>query len=397
MKKIKIISVIGLLMLTCSASVYAQQIDRQQMSQDINIMDGILGDLFKNVYSQSDYYNFGSQNKMVHGIYLPGYGVIFQITPHHSLIWTLSNKDRKNENNQNPITKEAVINKIVDFLGNYGPVIHQLNHEDNILVLFNGMDNSTGRVFNISGKSTSVLNLSQRHLVLSVAAKESDLKAYQRGDISKKDFRQRLSISTRKQDENKNRDLKIFAHILKTALKNKVPETFHISGDIDYRQIADFGALFSFSIKYGNGFQFSSSIHIAPPDSFLVFSNAKIEKDSLQHPVLIMKNMKLVTSRMKKYNRKVNLKRSKQTANMKDALHSFIEKLKKYVVDYGGTLHSISSDQYVMMPVNVDNDEVQGIPKKLALQVKKSVLAAAASGKISRQQAMGKIEIRKYQ
>jgi hypothetical protein len=49
-----------------------------------------------------------------------------------------------------------------------------------------------------------------------------------------------------------------------------------------------------------------------------------------------------------------------------------------------------------MLSIHV-NDDVSGIPKKLVLQVKKSVLKKAASGKLSNQQAMDEIKVKKLQ
>src|SRR5699024_11103316 len=90
----------------------------------------------------------------VRGTYLPGYGVIFRIEPFRSLARIIiSGNDSKSDSSGENITKEDIINKIADFLRDYGPTIHQLSGNDHIMVLFNGAEGTEFRIF---GKSSSI-------------------------------------------------------------------------------------------------------------------------------------------------------------------------------------------------------------------------------------------------
>jgi hypothetical protein len=326
----------------------------------------------------------------------------------------VNSKEKKENSDNSHATKETIINKIVEFLGNYGPTIQQLSSDNHIMVLFNGIDKPGVRFIGATGQN--MRKRSQYISVISVVAKESDIRAYQRGDLSKKKFRQQLSISTQKPNENKNQDLKIFANILKTAFKKDDSKEFKISSDIDYQHISNFGALFSFSIDYGNGFGYLSSHTITSPRGSVVTTKPIIVKnlsrdtsraqkiDSLQ-PVIILHNRKRrkaiqkrlagIQKRIEKYQKNADKKRDQKTADIKDALKSFTNNLKKYIVEYGGTLKSVPSNQYVMVSVKVD-DNMGNIPEKIVLQVKKSVLEAASQGNVSRKKAMDKIQVEKY-
>ncbi len=410
MKTIKITALTSFLVLLGSFILHAQKIDMQRMNQDINIMEGVLNEMFQKVYNHSDLTAFGYEYKNVQGTYLQDYGVIFQINPSYTFIKFVGNNDKKDTSDSHHITKETIINKIVDFLENYGPTIHQLNSNERIMVLFNGVDKPGIRVFKASGKKMK--GLSQHIPVISVIAKKSDLTAYQHGDITKKDFSQRIAISSQKSGKNKSQDLKIFANILKTAFKNSADNEFKISGDIDYQHISNFGALFSFSIDYGGGFEYLSShdgtfTHGIKPIIIKDLNNdsSRVHKiDSLRQVIIlhngkrrkaIQKRLAGIQKRIAKYQKIANKKRDQQTADIKNALHSFINNLKKYIVDYGGTLKSIPSNQNVMLSVKV-NESVANIPEQLVLQVKKSVLGAASRGNISRKKAMDKIRVEKY-
>jgi hypothetical protein len=328
----------------------------------------------------------------------------------------VNSKEKKENSDNSHATKETIINKIVEFLGNYGPTIQQLSSDNHIMVLFNGIDKPGVRFIGATGQN--MRKRSQYISVISVVAKESDIRAYQRGDLSKKKFRQQLSISTQKPNESKNQDLKIFANILKTAFKKDDSKEFKISSDIDYQHISNFGALFSFSIDYGNGFMYLSS-HTATstsPQGLVVPTKPIIvtdlsndtsrshKTDSLRRVITIhsrkrrkaiQKRLTEIQKKIAKYQNITTKKHAQQTADIKDALHTFISNLKKYIVEYGGTLNSIPSNQYVMVSVKVD-DNMDNIPEKIVLQVKKSVPEAASQGNVSRKKAMDKIQVEKY-
>ena len=69
--------------------------------------------------------------------------------------------------------------------------------------------------------------------------------------------------------------------------------------------------------------------------------------------------------------------------------------LKETIVDYGRTLKSVSSEEYILVSVSISNSR-DSLPEGIDLQVKKSVLQSIDSGQMSREQAMEQITVREY-
>jgi len=69
--------------------------------------------------------------------------------------------------------------------------------------------------------------------------------------------------------------------------------------------------------------------------------------------------------------------------------------LKEYIVDYGRTVKSVSSDQFMLLSVDV-NGRYENIPGRIDIQVKKSVLEQLDKGSISRDQALERVVITEY-
>ena len=76
------------------------------------------------------------------------------------------------------------------------------------------------------------------------------------------------------------------------------------------------------------------------------------------------------------------------------------DKLKKdiaqYMVDYGRTITSVDSDQYVLTSINLSSNGMDEIPNRIDFQIKKSVLEDYDQGKITREQAIDSVSVTYY-
>ena len=76
------------------------------------------------------------------------------------------------------------------------------------------------------------------------------------------------------------------------------------------------------------------------------------------------------------------------------------EKLKKdmaqYMVDYGRTISSVDSGQYIFTSINVSSNGINEIPNHIDFQIKKSVLEHYDLGKITREQAIDSVLVTYY-
>ncbi len=419
------------------SSLQAQNIDREEMRQDINIMEGVLEQLFeirrdadKIIASDSQNFITYGGNRETEGFFLANYGVIFTISEPSWTFLTTSDEKSYNFQNGEEVTKETIIDRVIQFLGDYGTTIDQLKNNDHIMVLFRGsVEAEYIKIYNAYA-SEFTGNAFQSLPVISIIAEMADITALSRNSLSNDEFRQRLSISTREKDEKKSTDLKIMANILETVFNEGEEEQFQISGDVNYLKLNNFGALFSFDITYGDrfdlfrlaGFSDVNLEHIK--DSFRLKSFSVTKRDSSSSISITMDSLNVKwddlaefdslassvvmsldgndqkpedSNRIQVYSNQKNTESEKQLAeDSKKALQQFLTKLKETIIDYGPTLDSISPNEQLIFSIDVGSayDE---LPERVTLQVKKSMLEAAVRGEISEDEAMEEISVRKIQ
>lgn len=88
----------------------------------------------------------------------------------------------------------------------------------------------------------------------------------------------------------------------------------------------------------------------------------------------------------------------RQEEYKENVLSSFDElktSVAEYLVDYGRTLSSVSSDQFILTSVNVSTG-IDEIPDRVDFQIKKSVLEEYDRGRISREEAINSVSITEY-
>ena len=130
-------------------------------------------------------------------------------------------------------------------------------------------------------------------------------------------------------------------------------------GKLDSMMLDNFGAIFSFDARYsGNGSLFYGRF----PEGQRILRNFqnRIANVRMEHL--------LIQPRKKK-----PLKKGKK--EFKEGMIAAFEKLKKdiaqYMVDYGRTITSVDSDQYVLTSINLSSNGMDEIPNRIDFQIKK--------------------------
>lgn len=378
-------------------------VDAGRMNRDIKIMENILQEMFKTrwsasgrkVHVRSGAFPFGT-GRDVRGTYLPGYGVIFTIPGARpafvistdaegeisSFVFQYGNGENDKDSD---VTEENVTERIIEFLRDYGPTIGQLQDHEKVMVIFDTREtDSHPFYFSQSGDRNK-----QDHLpTISVVAEKQNLNDYRTGRLTDNQFEERLEISRVDPDVKEKLDLKVMANILETAFKETEEESFRMRGSVQYLNLDNFGAMFSFEARYGRtGWDIFSAMDILSAD----IASLDVVKDK--------EGRSQVTVRSKNNggDRRAELdeKRKQQEEEAVNAYQTFLQNLKEYLVDYGSTLSSIGSDQYILVSVSLSGPTDE-IPARLDLQVQKSVLEQADRGDISREQAMEMMMIRDY-
>ncbi|MFD2531060.1 hypothetical protein [Gracilimonas halophila] len=404
MKTLKNTILIGLMTLLLSSLSFAQNFDSNRMNRDIKIMESILNELFKieaktntasgsnsalQVRSMSGNLAFSSFNRssnQVSGNYIPGYGIIFKvpylISSNISSISVVKNEEKPNitfyydanENSgDNQVSEETVINRIKDFLKDYAPTIGQLKNGEHITIVYGKRNENLPhlRVFNISGESKAEEEVEQVP-VITVSAKTEDLLALKNGSLSSDNFADRLIISKQDKEEKQRLDLEVMGNILKTAFEEGDGDSFHLinTNSLSYVSIDGFGVHYTLDMHRGHGleaFTFGAIRSFGRADSEEAEESAK----------------------------KIQEAREKREATLKTEYETLKDQMKQYLVDYGRTLNSLESDQFLIVTTNI-SDHQDIVPAQVNFQLKKSILEQLDRGQISREAAMNAVTITEY-
>ena len=396
MKKLYTTLLIGLLSITFTPiNTFSQSIDANRMNRDINIMENILSELFKTTINSSgsegiinsDVINNGVAvvgNSSTRGTYLPGFGIIFMVSNPKSIVSYYNvarggtsnysfyyNTDKSKEREAEEVDQQAVTTRINEFLRDYGSTIGQLKNDEKVMIIYGATSSSRsdfpGLVINRGQNEPKKEALP----VISVSAKAGDLKDYRSGKLNQKNFDNRLKTAT--SEDKEYLDLKVMGTILETALKGQEEESFKLIGSIDYMLLDNFGALYSLDVRY-NKFSYATAI---------IWDTEYRRENRDELTVVNGERNKNEESK------------EDQDIKVKSAYTKLITNIKEYVVDYGRTLSSLSSDQFMLLTVDV-NGRYENIPNRLDIQIKKSDLEQLDKGSISREQAIERVIVTEY-
>ncbi len=392
-------------------SILAQttrKVDFARMERDLDIMEGILDKL---CFEEQD---FGLSRNRTRGLYLPGLGVLFQID--QSGLFTVRLKTRKSERGreEEEVTvtaqpkaereKEEILQPIFEFLGSYADAIGQLQPQDKIVVIYG----SGARRF--PGFSEFQLFMAGGEKAPSswaVIATRKDISDLHRGRIDEKQFRRRLNVVELGRQPKKLPDLRIMASVLQTGFSGYEDQSFRISGDVDYFHLPDFGAVFLFDVQYSSSRSFDVFVNLEGMQK-----NLEAYKKAMQE---YNRQMQRYSEQMQKAVKRgetppaapvapvppvqawahTTVKDSLRSQHMTEAFTRFQDQLRQYLLDYGRTLRVVKPQQWVVVSVKTRR-RYEGLPRRMVMQVKKADLERYDARKISRKEALHRIQVTYY-
>ena len=387
---------IGLLAFS-SAGAFAQNIDANRMNRDIRIMENILAELFKTtaeiptaetiVISQGYF-----RQRSIRGTYLNDYGIIFMVPQYDQMRPRLEvagqggysfyyNSD--DENTSREVDEQSVVSRITEFLMDYGSTIGQLKDDENLMVIYGSNANDTRLNYRVVVSGADVSRKEQSKLpVISVSAKVKDLRDYRSGRIDAAKMKERIKVSTT--EDKVYTDLKVMGNIFETALNESGESSFRVSRTVSQIMLDNFGVIFSFDAHYSD----NSNERYRTLDASGALYRAMQET---QRRGRVRINNELSEEDVQK------LKEEEQQLieNINAAFENFKTTIAEYLVDYGRTLNSIGSDQYILTSVTIQG-RIDGLPERVDFQIKKSVLENLDRGKTSREDAIKAVSITEY-
>ncbi|MEO1022409.1 MAG: hypothetical protein AAFW89_07680 [Bacteroidota bacterium] len=424
MKHTLFISILSLFLLTSTLFAQSANFDAERMNRDLRIMENILSELFQAesiVTSKNEgrnvFFPVNSRSSDIHGTHLPGYGVIFMVptnSPVQNILIENGNKldfsysfvySTDGEKDVPEVNEASVNKRMAEFLKSYAPTIGQLNENEQVLIVFGSKNNNhnnrvlLGRVRALSESAVTVggvsgTNPTVRRLgttrtesdeeieelpIYSASVSKKDLNDYRSGKLNDESFQKRIRFARSSQKEEL--DLKVMSNIFTTALETGEKKGFRSSDrNTNYLFLNNFGALFNIDVRYRS----TSNVYGRFSSSFdREFSRAQYGFDKEEEK--------------EAYN--------KYLSELQDAYNTLKNTASEVLIDYGRTLSSVTSDQYILVTLNINGHALfpellekrnQTIPDRIDFQIKKSILEDLDRGRITREQALNRITMKEY-
>jgi hypothetical protein len=390
------------------------QVDKDRMERDIDIMEKVLNELFKNAAGNRSRNFYLASSRTAQGSYVPGYGVLF-IAPAYSgsfgaksgynfvyssggtnstvvvtdgdrkgtIAYTNSrdegkDKDKdKGEKQKEKTGKNApqapdrnqrlgnaqdsilqahtnlVTTNMREFLANYADAIGQLAPTDRVMIIYNENARNSDHYVSVSGCESCKTRYMPR---ISAEVKREDLTAFRSGKMNRKELDSRIRVNVDNPGKENYAEYKVFAGILESL--------YPVSREVPYR-VRNIG------------------YHVLPSFGVIYLVDMGLRNES----------PKVVTLRDGEVLKTKTDRDSAQVRVRNEAYGQFRNDIREAVLDYGRTLRNLSSDQVILLSVALPTCEGCNVPPRANVSVKKSVLEAYEQNKLSRQQALDAITV----
>jgi len=450
MKTIKTMTILCLIILT-PVLLTAQDIDKTRMDRDLRIMENILVEMFIPKSGPNMPRNIAPIDP-VDGQYLPGYGVYFTIPARVNIRMAEVRRQGTDdevfiqvdpERATDLISEEEVKSLAAEFLKNYAPTIGQLQPDNRITLIYGVKANrfAPGSTI-ISSLRGSVQNVNARvtwdrarqseqpvQKIITVTATKKNVDDYRTGRMNESRFVSALSVSVSDVNDRKQ-DLDLFKTILESAHRQQEEVVFRLASP-EYIYFDQLGAIFQTTLSITPNLMLASVAGLSNEERFFRGTGNRSELDAaffdggmllrslagtenlpdsvvatLVRPTIRVHRDSTLSAqqvqemvrrfRGEALQREQERKEAIEALDLPAALNTSIGTMKEVLVDYGRTLNSVSSDQHILISMNVVARNVEGIPSRVDLQIKKSDLEEMERGRITRDQALSRIIERRF-
>jgi hypothetical protein len=236
------------------------------------------------------------------------------------------------------------------FLADYGDLI-SIEPNERILIT---TKSERGRNYNyvIAGDFKTA-----PYRVISVEATKSDLTQYKQGKLTRDQLMAKFKVMNSEVNEEKYPDLELLSTIFNRLYRSDLSKTYFTSSNPYYERLKDFGVTYF--------------MH--------VYSSNEAGYGRWNMPTVDLEDIDQAT-------------RDKKVTELYPA---FEKDLKDNILEYGRTLNSLKDEEVLNFDVTLTKCKGCGIPSTLELSVKASVLKEFGSGKIMKEAAITKINVKK--
>ncbi|MBI1768895.1 MAG: hypothetical protein HYR67_11030 [Bacteroidetes bacterium] len=402
MKKVMIVCV----MLMSTLAFAQNKVDEERMQRDIEVAENILGTLIKQQAGKRSFFPIEVQ-----GSYLPGYGVTFHLPSEFFGNMFLIEGDGDNWNFEPPIPVEPVVpgepthpvksysysystseekarqegrnsargkartkisrnrgsnsdssrnaynEKLLEaaknFIADYGDLLTQLPSNEKIIITNKGESRNFPMVWAGSGGFEK-----RKQTILTVEGTKADVNQFRQGKITRDQLVSKLHIMNSEVSDELQPDLELLSSIFNRLYSRDLSRTFFCDDNIYYEKLKDYGAVYHMQ----------------------VYASSQIDDEGFYNMPTIHLNDVDQQARDKK---------------VKELYPEFEKNIKEDLLEYGRTVKSLKDEEVLTFDVTMTRCKGCAIPSSLELSVKYSVLRDYSSGKISKDAAMAKINIKK--
>jgi hypothetical protein len=351
----------------------AAAFDTSRMQRDLEIMEAILDRLFDRSMPS---FHFGGEGSR--GIYMPGYGVLFQV-PNNSFgfeIITLPPEGegvnvseprapralRSKVSARQKINRQDIRENLQNFFANYADAIGQIEDNERVAVYVHGNSKLIFTSPEISGATTAS---SAREIF--AATRKADIIARRSGTLAEADFNKRMQYRELPGSDDDS-DLEVMARIVDTALRGKNQRWAELEAETRPIYLEGLGALFLLRTSLGDHSSWFLRTPTPDTDELLDIERKVVELQAAS-------------------------KRARGTWKTKyDNLRS---RLAEIIADYGHTLRRLQRDEWVIVAADLRDAPEDG-PRELVCRVQKNAIDAYNNRSISREQLIKKIDYLEY-
>ncbi len=347
------------------STAYGQKIDEALMERDLEVAENILATL---ISSKKSKHGVWGHSRNVEGSYLENYGVVFRlsdrfIVSNFSLSGAPSDDfddtevliiegetTRKGVGGKAQATMDDLKSTVIEFLVDYGNLIHQLKPADKIMVK---TDQSKGR-----GSFTILAGGQKQPRKSSLRAEvtKSDLDAYEAGNLTRAQIEEKVVISESVVDVSLEPQLEVFASMLKRLYEVDLSDTYYMSNRPYYERMSDFGVTYYVKV-------YSSRVH---------------DDDRYTLPTIDRKDVS----------------KEEREKIVEEMYPKFVDSMKEHVLEYGHVLKTLKPEEMVVLQIKLTSCDCD-IPVEIEMSTKKSTIEDYRSGKKGKSQAMADVAVKK--
>lgn len=395
---------ITLLFMAVTVAVYAQDRIADRMKKDIEVAERIIAASFSNSY-ELDGMAFS-----VEGSYLEGYGLLFTTrfgAPGNSFIWTappaasqnnLQNKALADLYRVSPKRNYSGVYRVggpdstffelakfkkavVDYLADYGNLLPKMTAGEKICLKMAGQKMEALADI-ITTSPVIVATTSASEVSLTAVVNQADIADQQTGKINRDQLATKITFSEEISDETKqDKDAELLLSIFQRLYAPDLSPTYRITGTRGYEKIDGLGRILRFEIGHRKNSRFGVYADHAgwrAEYGYLLQGKAWAPKASGDRDD----------------KKKVDEEDEEENEVEDEPFDAFLEGFKQNVVQYGGSLRDLSSEEILTFHLNIETcDDCEEVPEKVEITVKQNVLADYRKGSLTMEQALGQLKV----